>query len=353
MRARLGASAGSGISGVIQGLMRGIGTHEAYTGSGVRRLWNQGSPLLALLFAALALVFPLLWALLTVTVFGTLRLHRHPPWLGRTFRYAEVLRLWAMPDVLVLAGFVVYMRTETELSAQVAAGGLCLIGAAAALLAWPAVVDPRTVWQQIGPDHVPGQRPFCCDVCNLCVPESLEDQPCPRCHRRLRRRKHHAVERTAALVLASFLLCAPAYYFPMSYTLQPNGLHTHRIIGSVILLIHDGYWYLGAIIAIVSIGIPFLKLTGLSWMLLRVRFPARRHLLVRTWVYRITHRIGRFSYTDPFIVALMSPLLAFRGLVDVRPGPAALPFALVVAMTMLAVRSFDPRLMWDATANAP
>ena len=32
---------------------------------------------------------------------------------------------------------------------------------------------------------------------------------------------------------------------------------------------------------------------------------------------------------------------------QIRAGPAAVAFAGVVVMTMLAAESFDPRLMWD------
>jgi paraquat-inducible protein A len=40
-----------------------------------------------------------------------------------------------------------------------------------------------------------------------------------------------------------------------------------------------------------------------------------------------------------------------KGLLIIRPGPAALAFAGVVVMTMLAAHSFDPRLIWDRSEN--
>ena len=49
-----------------------------------------------------------------------------------------------------------------------------------------------------------------------------------------------------------------------------------------------------------------------------------------------------------FIVALTMPIMAYPGIADVHAGPGALPFALVVVLTMLASRYFDTRLMWDA-----
>jgi len=39
-------------------------------------------------------------------------------------------------------------------------------------------------------------------------------------------------------------------------------------------------------------------------------------------------------------------------LMSVEPGPGLLFFAAVVVLTMLAVESFDPRLIWDAGSGA-
>jgi paraquat-inducible protein A len=47
-------------------------------------------------------------------------------------------------------------------------------------------------------------------------------------------------------------------------------------------------------------------------------------------------------------------LVQFGALATVYPGPGAIAFAAVVILTMLAARSFDPRLMWDnLPAHAP
>jgi hypothetical protein len=40
-----------------------------------------------------------------------------------------------------------------------------------------------------------------------------------------------------------------------------------------------------------------------------------------------------------------------RPLMSVEPGPGLFFFAAVVVLTMLAVESFDPRLIWDATSS--
>jgi paraquat-inducible protein A len=52
-------------------------------------------------------------------------------------------------------------------------------------------------------------------------------------------------------------------------------------------------------------------------------------------------------FVDTFTVALvqLSPLMS------VRPGAGVLFFAAVVVLTMIAASTFDPRLIWDASAE--
>ncbi|AWN17142.1 paraquat-inducible protein A [Salinisphaera sp. LB1] len=321
-----------------------------YISSGVHALVAEHWPLLALMFAAFTIVFPFLYVGLITTVLTTLHLGYRPKWVGRLFRYAHQIRLWAMPDVLVLAGMVVFMRTQVQMQSHIEAGGWCLISASVLLILMPHSFAGHRVWRLIAPDlpEPRNESSLSCDVCNLILPLSMEQKRCPRCRRRLYLRKPNALNRTAALVAASYVLYFPAYYYPMSTTVQPNGVQQYTIMQGIRQLVNAGYWELAVIIFTASVLIPMLKLIGLSWLYMSVRYPSNRALVLRTHLARIIHRIGRWSNTDPFIAALMVPMISFHGIANVHLGKAALPFALVVTLTMLASRSFDTRLMWDA-----
>ncbi len=91
-----------------------------------------------------------------------------------------------------------------------------------------------------------------------------------------------------------------------------------------------------------------MKLLALIWMAASVRFPHRTGLRLRARTHRAIDEINRWSFVDPFIVAVTAPMMAYPGIASVHAGPGTLPFALVVVLTMLASRVFDPRLMWDA-----
>lgn len=325
-------------------------SRDTHLAAAVATLWRQGWPWLGAMVAAFLIVLPIARTLAIGGVLLAVRSNHRPRWLGRVFRYAEDVRFWAMPEVAVLALFVIFMRTTAELEAEVGPGGWCLIAASALSLVTPRLVGSQQIWQAIRPDRSePTEEPAkSCESCHMILPDARVGGRCPRCLQRVVIRKPDAMNRTAALVVAAYILYFPAYYFPMSYTVRPDGVETHTIFSGIERLFEEGFGYLGVILFIASVGIPFIKLVGLTWLLLRVRRPTSSGLALRTRVHRVIHGIGRWSNADPFIVALMAPLFSFVGVADVYVGRAALPFALVVALTMLASESFDPRLMWDA-----
>jgi paraquat-inducible protein A len=89
----------------------------------------------------------------------------------------------------------------------------------------------------------------------------------------------------------------------------------------------------------------------LLWLLARVRFPSRHGLVLRTRVYRALYRLVRWPMIIPFIAALAAPIVDFPGIDDIVAGPGATPLFLLIALLMLAVRLFEPRLMWKTAGE--
>ena len=54
------------------------------------------------------------------------------------------------------------------------------------------------------------------------------------------------------------------------------------------------------------------------------------------------------SMVDIFVITILVALVELGTVADIDAGPAALFFAIVVIITMIAAMSFDPRLIWDA-----
>jgi paraquat-inducible protein A len=56
---------------------------------------------------------------------------------------------------------------------------------------------------------------------------------------------------------------------------------------------------------------------------------------------------------DMFTTSLLVALVQLGNVMTIEPGVGATCFAGVVVLTMLAARSFDPRLVWDTLEEEP
>ncbi|MGH8164262.1 MAG: paraquat-inducible protein A [Rhodanobacteraceae bacterium] len=188
-----------------------------------------------------------------------------------------------------------------------------------------------------------------CHACGRVEPVNLEH--CPRCGARLHLRQPASLQRTLALTLAALLLYFPANMLPILKLESISGAQANTIVGGVIQFWRSGDYPVALIIFGASVTIPVLKIIALLWLCLATRLG--RHPLGMTRLYRVTEFIGRWSMVDVFVVAILVAVVQLGSVISIHPGPAALSFASVVVLTMLAAISFDPRLLWDAAAHPP
>ena len=171
---------------------------------------------------------------------------------------------------------------------------------------------------------------------------------CPRCGGVLHQRKPNSIARTWALVITAMIFDIPANVLPMTITSALGSSPADTIISGVIYFIHSGSWEIALVIFTASILVPFLKFIILIYLLLSVQFKNVWRPKDRTVLYRLTEAVGRWSMVDIYVVTILVALVKLGVLADIVAGPAAIYFATVVVITMIAAESFDPRLIWDA-----
>lgn len=305
-------------------------------------------------FLFFAFLFPFLRSLFLIIVLGGVRWGWRVPQHGRLFRFAEELRVWSMTDVVVIAGLVAYFRAAVPADVEVQMGAWLYLAVAILAFIVDRTVDRRAVWSAILPDcdRPPVGRAVSCSVCEMVVPTRRTGDACPRCNGTLDRDVAKRFAPALAAVAAAIPLCLPAYTFSVMVNDQLTAVLEHTIIGTVQLMADYGYWQFGVVILIAGIVIPIVVLVGMTWLLLRVRFPNHRGLVARTHVYRILHRLVRWPMILPFIAALAAPIVDFRGIDDIVAGPGSTPLFMLIALMMLAVRLFEPRLMWKTAGEA-
>lgn len=185
-------------------------------------------------------------------------------------------------------------------------------------------------------------------VCHTCLAlNAVNLDKCSRCGSSVHARIPNSLQRTLAYLIAASVLYIPANIFPIMTTEQFGQSMDSTIIGGVILLWKLKSYPVAFIILVASVLVPIgklLSLAALCWTVSRKQVSSRRQ---RAVLYRVTEVIGKWSMVDIFVVAVLVALIQITGIIVIRPGSAALAFAGMVILTMLAARSFDPRLIWD------
>ena len=171
---------------------------------------------------------------------------------------------------------------------------------------------------------------------------------CPRCDEELVFRKPRSLERTLAYLVAAAICYVPANLLPVLTTITAGGSESDTIMQGVVLLWSPTGWPLSLIVLFASIMIPSAKILALGYLLFTVRRGSIKNNSQRVRLYRMVQIIGRWSMVDVFVDTFTVSLIQLQPLMSVEPGPGLLFFAAVVVLTMLAVESFDPRLIWDA-----
>jgi len=314
-----------------------------------------------------AVVFPLV--LLSGIFFISLQLYRRrsSPALARIFRLYEHFEEWAMVEVYLLGILITVIKMSDSSDITFRSGVICFTLLVLITLAISTVIDRELFWQMIGgsgremradlPDHpnrdddtersAADRGLILCDICHLLVPEDLAGQDCPRCGERLHRRKPESFSRTWALIITSAIFFAPANLLPIMRVDFMGVPDRSTIMDGIIYFFQHGSYLIGLIIFAASILVPLFKIAGLA-ILLSTRAPCNLRLLQqKTRMYRLIAFIGRWSMLDIFVISLLTVLVDFGFFTSIHTAPAATYFCIVVASTMFAAITFDPRIMWD------
>jgi paraquat-inducible protein A len=194
------------------------------------------------------------------------------------------------------------------------------------------------------------QRCECCGLISRPEP-AHEEGECPRCGQELVFRKRDSLNRTIAYLIAAAICYLPANLLPVMTTNTFAGSESDTIMQGVVLLWSPTGWPLSLIVLFASIFIPSAKIAALLYLVITVKRGSIQTPGQRVRLYRLVEVIGRWSMVDVFVDTFTVALIQLQPLMSVAPAPGLFFFAAVVVLTMLAVESFDPRLVWDPASS--
>lgn len=327
------------------------------------QLLSFDQPLVAILVSLTIVILPALY-LIAVIWLQTGLLRGVPLSFSRPIaRSLKHLHPWMMADVFIIGALVSLFKLSGSADVMLGAGFWAFCSFAVLLLMTTRSLDDDWLWFAIAGEPLApkgtqtgrtaaSQQMTSCTTCGLL--QSLPDAglaECERCGERLRPRLPQSLQRTWALLITACVLYIPANVYPIMHSTRLGQTQPQTIIGGVVDLINGGSWPIALIIFTASIIVPVGKILALGWLCLRVGKSNEMTRRSRIRLYRIVEFIGRWSMVDVFVVAILVALIRAGNLMSVTPGPAALAFALVVILTMLAAISFDPRLIWDQSSE--
>lgn len=176
---------------------------------------------------------------------------------------------------------------------------------------------------------------------------------CGRCGARLTSRARYSLSWVWFWWSLGVIAYVPANIWPMLQTRMLLTTSEDTIIAGALKLLAHGSVGVALIILLASVVIPLAKFAAIAYLALSVQARVRSSGPWRHRVFEAIEFIGRWSMVDVFVVAILSSLVQFSFIATVKPGPAALAFALSVIFTMLSALSFDSRMIWDLDRTDP
>jgi len=313
-----------------------------------------------------ALVFPLLLLTMSFTISFNLQRKRYPSYLRPLFRSYLHLKEWAMIEVYLLGIMitVIKMVDSTEIVYQ--PGLFCFTALVVISLAASTTIDRKYFWSKIGGDMsnpnsiIPAQpsnngyittardqQLSLCHICDKIGSSQHIGKGCPRCGETIHDRIPKSYGKTWALLATSMLFFLPANLLPIMEVDFMGVPDRSTILDGIIYFFQHDSFFIGLVIFTASILVPVFKIIGLSILLISKSPCGSGYLKKKTIMYRFIAFIGRWSMLDVFVIALLTALVDFGFFTSIHAAPAATYFCMVVASTMFAAITFDPRIMWD------
>lgn len=341
---------------------RGVG-HVMSFADAMLAFSSNGYPLLSVLFMLTTAVLPALFLGGALYISIAARSDQSPPLVIPVARLVRHIQGWMMSDVLLVGILVSLIKIVSLASISLGPSFLVFCLFSLLLLKTMNALDWPHLWQSLaGPPTHPvnihsgdtgqAQGVVPCRVCGAMF-SAADPARCARCGHHGRLHRLPRLQLTAALLVTALMLYIPANVYPIMQTQSLFGSEQQTIAGGVLQLLAMGSWPIALVIFGASIVVPLTKIGALAWLCLCGRYGLHRDNRVQTHLFRVVELIGRWSMIDIFVVAVLTALVQAGALMSIHPGPAAVSFAAVVLLTMVAAQTFDSRSLWRNHGRAP
>jgi len=132
--------------------------------------------------------------------------------------------------------------------------------------------------------------------------------------------------------------------FPfLAFKLQGLETHTTLITGTQHLY-QQGMWLVALLVLLTCIVVPCLRLLGMLYVLLPMKFNRTPWKLAQ--IYRILQTLQPWAMMEVFMLGILVSLVKLAKMATLVPGLALWSFALLIIVLAGAAASLDPRVIW-------
>ncbi|RTE86542.1 MULTISPECIES: paraquat-inducible protein A [Gammaproteobacteria] len=335
--------------------------HEIVLSDAAFVMFDNNWPILALLIALSIIVLPGIFLLMVTWLYGSIAMRVKLPGTLFIARILSGLKPWLMTDVFLVGVLVSLAKLANMADIGFGWSFFAFFIYVILLARTVSIVDADWLWFALEQEPQPPsfakrgmtaheQGLVGCKCCGML--NSATERQCQRCHTSIAPPSPLRIQATWALLISALVLYIPANIYPMMYTQTLGGQRESTILGGVLQMVDMGSYLIALVIFVASFIVPIAKIAVLGYLSYLASKPAKLATPKKMQLYRLTEVVGRWSMIDVFVVAIMVALIQGGVLLSILPGAAAVAFAGVVVLTMIAANTFDPRLLWQAELNA-
>lgn len=308
---------------------------------------------LGILLALLLLVLPVSYLVIIQYIAWSLKNNVSHPEMGRGIHWLSAIQPWLMVDVFLIGVMVALIKLSSLADISMGLSFWSFCGFVILLARSVSLINQRWLWQAVAGKYdspaiedrsASSQKVTGCHSCGAVVTD--DEHECPHCNHSVHLPHKASLNITTALIMASCIMYIPANVFPIMTTTFLGQAEPSTILGGVFILWGMGSYPIALVILIASVVVPLAKIIALSWLCWQSWFPKQHSAQQSLSLYRMTELVGRWSMVDVFVVAILTGVVQLGGIMTIEPNIAAVSFATVVILTMLAAITFDSRLLW-------
>lgn len=167
---------------------------------------------------------------------------------------------------------------------------------------------------------------------------------CKRCGAIIHERKQHGIDYSLALAVASLVLFILANAYPLLKLNIAGRTQSGLIFTGVRELFNQGFWEIAALVGIVAIIAPLLRILSVFYVLAPIRLNRRPP--AASQVFRWYELLHPWAMTEVFMLGILVAVVKLGDIAHLQPGIALYSFTALIVCMAATDASLDHHDIW-------